>query len=566
MSYKISASSVSTHDDTMSNENRHLANFNPNFWGDIFLSCPSEMKAFQTSTGYGCKNSTTVCELKQEVRRMLVTTIDKPSQKLHLIDAVQRLGVAYHFEKEIKDALQNIYHDDCNDIESTDDDLYTKSVRFRLLRKHGFHVHCESFNKLKDEKGNFKESLISDVKGLLELYEAAHLRVHGENILEEALAFTTSHLKLVENMVDYPLSKQVANALNRPLRKSLPRLVARSYISIYEGYGTEEENLMKVAELDFKMVQHLHKKEISEMYRWWKGLDVATNFPFLRDRLVECYLWILGVYFEPHYSLARTFMTKVIALTSILDDIYDAYGTHEELEIFTKAIHRWDINCIDQLPDYMKLCYSELLNVYTEMEELMTKQGKLYRVKLAKEAMKQQCQAYCDEVKWLHENHIPTLEEYMSIALVSCAYPMLTITSFVGMEDTITKETFIWAFNDPKILRASTIISRLMNDIVSHKFEQKRGHVPSAVECYMKQYGVSEQVAYKEFDKQIKNAWKDINEEFLKPTAVPEEALDRILNLTRVMDLLYKDEDAYTLVGEASKTSITSLLIDPILI
>ncbi|MFQ6635369.1 hypothetical protein Gotur_012383 [Gossypium turneri] len=49
---------------------------------------------------------------------------------------------------------------------------------------------------------------------------------------------------------------------------------------------------------------------------------------------------MLGVYFEPHYAIVRNFETKVICLISILDDIYDAYGTYEELEIFTKAIQR----------------------------------------------------------------------------------------------------------------------------------------------------------------------------------------------------------------------------------
>ncbi|MBA0742595.1 hypothetical protein Gogos_015636, partial [Gossypium gossypioides] len=340
--------------------------------------------------------------------------------------------VAYHFEKEIEDALEVIYDHYCNHIQIDDgEDLYTTAVRFRLLREHGFNVQCaETFNKFKNVKGKFKESLISDVKGMLELYEAAHFQLHEENLLEEALSFTTFHLKLAETTVDYPLSTQIAYALKRPLRKSLPRLVAWSYISIYEGYGTQDKNLMKFAKLDFKMVQHLHMKEISEIYRWWKGLDVETNFPFIRDRLVECYLWILGVYFEPHYSVARTFMTKVISLTSIVDDTYDAYATYEELEIFTKAI--------------------------------------------------------------------------------------------------------------------------------------QREHVPSAVECYMKQYGVSAQEAYDEFYKRIKNAWKDMNEAFLKPTVVPTSALNRILNLTRVIDLLYKDEDAYTRVGDSAKTSITALLIDPI--
>ncbi|TYI58060.1 hypothetical protein E1A91_D11G326400v1 [Gossypium mustelinum] len=505
MSSKMSANLVPS----MSKENRHLADFVPSFWGDIFLSTPPGMDMdARTQQEYE--------ELKQKVRRMLVTNMDKPSQKLHIIDAVKRLGVAYHFEKEIEDALEVIYDHYCNHIQIDDDeDLYTTAVRFRLLREHGFNVQCETFNKFKNEKGKFKESLISDVKGMLELYEAAHFQLHEENLLEEALSFTTFHLKLAETTVDYPLSTQIANALKRPLLKSLPR--------------------------------------------WWKGLDVETNFPFIRDRLVECYLWILGVYFEPHYSVARTFMTKVISLTSIVDDTYDAYATYEELEIFTKAIQRWDINCPDQLPDCMKLCYSELLKVFKDMEDLMSEQGKSYRVQLAKEAMKQVCQAYFVEAKWLHEHYMPTVEEYLSVAFVSTCYPMLTIVSFVGMEDSITKETFTWAFNTPKILRASTIICRLMDD-----FEQEREHVPSAVECYTKQYGVSAQEAYDEFYKRINNAWKDMNEAFLKPTVVPTSALNRILNLTRVIDLLYKDEDAYTRVGDSAKTSITALLIDPI--
>ncbi|KAH1083842.1 hypothetical protein J1N35_023603 [Gossypium stocksii] len=144
---------------------------------------------------------------------------------------------------------------------------------------------------------------------------------------------------------------------------------------------------MKFAKLDFKILQHLHKMEINKINRWWKGLDVATNFPFIRDRLVECYFWMMGAYFEPHYAVARAFVTKVTCLLSILDDIYDAYGTYEELEMFTKAVQRWDTNCIDQLPDYMKLWYSEALNVYNDMEDLMSKEGKSYRVQLAIEAV-----------------------------------------------------------------------------------------------------------------------------------------------------------------------------------
>ncbi|MFQ6669275.1 hypothetical protein Gotur_034597 [Gossypium turneri] len=227
----------------MSKENRHFADFNPNFWGDIFLSSLAEMVCFL----YNINANLQYEALKQQVRRMLVISTDKPYQNLDIIDAIQRLGVAYHFEKEIEDALDIIYHHHCNNAQ-IDDDLYTASVRFRLLREHGFNVCCDTFNKFIDEKGKFKESLISDVKAMLELYEVAHFQLHAETILEEALALTMFHLKLAETMMDYPLSTQIANALKRPLRKSLPRLVARSYIPyICEGSATLDKNLMKFA-------------------------------------------------------------------------------------------------------------------------------------------------------------------------------------------------------------------------------------------------------------------------------------------------------------------------------
>ncbi|KAK7852743.1 putative terpene synthase 2 [Quercus suber] len=37
----------------------------------------------------------------------------------------------------------------------------------------------------------------------------------------------------------------------------------------------------------------------------------------------------------------------------------------------------WDINCIDQLRDYMKLCYKAVLDVFEEIKKEMCKEGKL---------------------------------------------------------------------------------------------------------------------------------------------------------------------------------------------
>ncbi|KAJ6294154.1 hypothetical protein OIU76_022272 [Salix suchowensis] len=132
-------------------------------------------------------------------------------------------------------------------------------------------------------------------------------------------------------------------------------------------------------------------------------------------------------------------------------------------------IFRWDTKSMDRLPDYMQICYEALLNVYSEIEEKVAKEGWSYRVHYGKEAMKVLVHAYFNEAKWFHENHIPTMEEYMQVALVTSGYSMLTTISFIGMGDTVTKQAFDWVFSRPKMIRASETIGRLMDDVKSHK-------------------------------------------------------------------------------------------------
>ena len=80
-------------------------------------------------------------DLKEEVRRELMAAASNLSKQLKFIDAVQRLGVAYHFEKDIEEALQNTY-DNYHCIDDINDDLYDVALRFRLLRQQGFNISC----------------------------------------------------------------------------------------------------------------------------------------------------------------------------------------------------------------------------------------------------------------------------------------------------------------------------------------------------------------------------------------------------------------------------------------
>ncbi|GFS30553.1 terpenoid cyclases/Protein prenyltransferases superfamily protein [Actinidia rufa] len=387
------------------------------------------------------------------------------------------------------------------------------------------------FDKFKNSKGEFQESIISDVQGMLSLHEATCLRIRGEDILDEALTFTTVQLQSALPNLSTPIKEQIIHALNQPIHKGLTRLDARRHILFFEQNDCHSKDLLNFAKLDFNLLQKLHQRELCEITRWWKDLDFAKKLPFARDRMVECYFWILGVYFEPQYLLARRILTKVIALTSIIDDIYDVYGTLEELVLFTDAIE-------------------------SMIDEEMAKQGRSYCVDYAKSSMKILVRAYFEEAKWFHQGYVPTIEEYMQVALVTAGYKMLaTTTSFVGMGELATKEAFDWVSNDPLIVQAASVLTRLKDDIVGHKFEQKRGHVVSAVECYRKQHGTTEEEAIIELYKQVTHSWKDLNAECLCPTKVPMPLLARVLNLARVIYVLYTRMKMATLIlGPRSRT------------
>ncbi|KAI7981022.1 (-)-germacrene D synthase [Camellia lanceoleosa] len=167
-------------------------------------------------------------------------------------------------------------------------------------------------------------------------------RVRGEDVLDEALAFTTTHLESAVPNLSNHLQEQVIHALNQPIHHSLTRLESRCYIFVYEQDDSHNEVLLNFAKLYFNLLQKKHQWELREITRWWKDLDIANRLPFARDRIVECCFWMLGVYYEPQYFLARKILIRVTALTSIIDDIYDVYGTLEELVLFIDAVERFD--------------------------------------------------------------------------------------------------------------------------------------------------------------------------------------------------------------------------------
>ena len=94
------------------------------------------------------------------------------------------------------------------------------------------------------------------------------MRVHGEDILEEALDFSVKYLRDVTTNSNPKFADEVQSALKWPLRKTLPRLKARAYVTMYQEDPSHSQTLLAFSKLDFNVLQKLHRKELKELTRF----------------------------------------------------------------------------------------------------------------------------------------------------------------------------------------------------------------------------------------------------------------------------------------------------------
>ncbi|XP_027155050.1 vetispiradiene synthase 2-like [Coffea eugenioides] len=314
---------------------------------------------------------------------------------------------------------------------------------------------------------------------------------------------------------------------------------------MYEKDESNNKLLLRLAKLDYHLLQILYQQELSEIIRWGKDLDIVTKVPYARDRIVECYFWAVGTYYEPQYSLARMTFAKAIVFCGMIDDTYDAYGTLDELQIFTESIERWDGNGIDQLSDYLKAAYTMLLNFNKELEEDLAKKRRTFAFDKYIEEWKQYMRTSFTQSKWFLTNKLPSFADYLSNGMITSSYYLLPSAAFLGV-DGASEDVIKWMSTNPKLFVALTTHARLTNDVGSHKFEKERGS-GTAIECYMKDYNVSEEEAMKKLEEMYEDTWKIMNEECLRPTTIPREILKVILNLARTCEVVYKHRgDGFT--------------------
>ncbi|KAH0870372.1 hypothetical protein HID58_077394 [Brassica napus] len=529
---------------------RPLADYSANIWEDILTHfSKSELETIDTLKE---KHST----LKEAVTESFMASKENPIENIKFIDALCRLGISYHFEIDIIEQLgyafnsldfnQLIRHDEC--------DLYTVGLLFQVFRQFGFKLSADVFEKFKGEDGKFKEHLVADAS-----VEHSWRRYHRPSSRFFKLSLKRNFISI------YPqhLAVRIKNALKHPYHKGISRIETRKYISYYEAEEKRDAVLLEFAKIDFNMLQMLHRTELACVTRWYEAMEIKSKVTYTRHRVAEAYLWSIGAYFEPQYSQARVKTAIALIIFTMLDDTYDAYGTMEELEIFTDAIEKWLPAPPNMIPESMKYVYRIMVDFYEKLEEEFVNEGRSGCGFHLKKALKTMANGYMQEAKWLKEKYTATFDEYMENALVTSGYYSVSAMTFSRMGNVANLDAFEWLSSNPKIRVASEKIGRFTDDISTYEFERKREHVATAIDCYMKQFGVSKEQAVEGINIMLSDAWKDMNQELMRPHSCPFPLLMRIFNLSRVIDVFYRYQDCYT-HPEFLKEHIVSLFIEDI--
>ncbi|XP_031394968.1 (3S,6E)-nerolidol synthase 1-like isoform X2 [Punica granatum] len=493
----------------------------------------------------------------KEVRHLLEKVEKGSLESLVMVDALQRLGIAYHFEEEIKSILHEHLLISTFDGYPGNISLYEASLRFRLLRQEGYFMPADIFEgfmtKEKSTVGYvFDLKLWKDIFGLMSMYEASHLGIQGEDILDEAADFSKRALILsvandIKGTSSQILKELVSNTLSNPFHKSLPRFTSKSvqgyFAWPYEWTGAFGE----LAISDTNLVQSINQIEIRQISKWWSDLGLAKELKFARDQPMKWYMWPMAILPDPKLSQERQDLTKAIAMIYIIDDIFDVYGSLDELTLFAQAINRWE--CNEELPNYMKACFRALDDIINDVSFNVFEKHGWNPTDLIRKSWARLCDAFLVEARWFTSRHSPLADEYLKNAIVSSGVHIVMVHSFAFLSESVNQHSLEMMLNNfPGISSSTGEILRLWDDLGSAKDENQEGHDGSYLDYYMKENpSCSLKGARDHMKEMISDAWKSLNKEFLFPDPFSPSLVRISLNTARMVPLMYDYDENHHL-------------------
>ncbi|CAK9162485.1 unnamed protein product [Ilex paraguariensis] len=219
---------------------------------------------------------------------------------------------------------------------------------------------------------------------------------------------------------------------------------------------------------------------------------------------------------------------------------------------------------MEQLPKYMQICFLALYNFMNEMAYDAIKEQGVLIVSYLRKAWAELCRSYLKEAEWYFNGYTPTLEEYLENAWISVGNPVMLVIVYFCVTNPIKIEALEYLDDYHDIIRLSSTILRLEDDLGTSLDEMKRGDVPKAIQCYMNQTGASEEDARKHIRYLISEIWKKMNKSRVAESPFSHTFIGTAVNVERMSRCMYQHGDGHPSQSSESKDRILALLIQPI--
>ncbi|XP_020233983.1 (3S,6E)-nerolidol synthase 1 isoform X2 [Cajanus cajan] len=536
-----------------------------------FLPTANKWNILQENLSTACRNSDDLSNNqagKLKVLKRVFTNIvnvnECSPQGIYMIDAIQRLNIDYHFQEEIDAFLERQYVISTTNWDAFGNDLHQIALYFRLFRQQGYYVPADVFDKFTNKEGKFNQNLGGNIKGMIDLYEASQLSVAGEDMLDEAAQFSGLVLKEKMACLDDHEAKFVRKTLEHPFHKSMAMFTAQDFFGDFHGMNGWLGSFKQVAKLDFSLLQRLHQQEIIQVSKWWTELGLANELKLARNQPLKWYIWSLACLTDPTLSEERIELTKPISFIYLIDDIFDVYGTLDELRLFTDVVSRWDITASEQLPDNMKICFKALYDLINEISSKIYQKKGWDPTDSLRNAWKSLCKAFLVEAEWFANGNMPSAEEYLKNGIVSSGVHIVLVHIFFLLGQGLTEENVHTIDGIPSILSSSATILRLWDDMGNAEDENQEGNDGSYVSCLLREHqGLSLKEAREKVMRMVSDAWKSLNQECLFEGTFPTAFTKASLNLARMVPLMYSYDDKRSL--PKLEEQVQSLLFDNVL-
>uniref|UniRef100_N1R319 Ent-kaur-16-ene synthase, chloroplastic n=1 Tax=Aegilops tauschii TaxID=37682 RepID=N1R319_AEGTA len=421
-------------------------------------------------------------------------------------------------------------------------DVAACAMAFRLLRMNGYDVSSDDLYHV--DETTFHNSLqgyLNDTKSILELYKASEV--------EYALKFP---FYATMERLDHKRNIEHFNVCGSQMLKieQLPCCVNQDFLAL--------------AIQDFDFSQSIYQYELLHLESWAKE-NRLDQLQFARQKLSYCYLAAAATIFPPELSDARMSWSKNGVLTTVVDDFFDVGGSQEEHENLIALVEKWDEHSKDEFySEQVKILFCA---IYTTVNQLAAVASAVQNRDVQKHLIElwlQLLRSMMSEAEWRMRQYVPTIEQYMSNAVVSFTLGPTVLTSlyFIGekISDCVVNDQ---EYNE--LFRLMSTCGRLLNDIQGLERESMEGNLDYVSLLVLHNGGsLSIETAKETIRKSIASCRKDLLKLVLREdTAVPRPCKELFWKMCKTVHLFYSQTDGFSSPNEMV-SAVNAVISEPL--